>query len=1291
MLNRRVLLSLLVVSLLSFPLAAYASPSDPPSVVTASASSSGSTTTFNGNVVDHDLTEYGFQYGETDSYGSEVKGTEPLSEFDFVSQFGESGSGDGQFSYPTGITIDENGNLYVLDLANYRVQKFDKDGNFISKFGGTQGGGDGQFGELHDIAIDSNGNIFVVDLEHIQKFDSNGVFVSRLGGGWGSADGKFKYPKGIAISSSGDIFVADTGNKRIQKFDSNGVFISKFGSSGSGDGQFSYPNSIALDGSGNLFVADSSNRTIQKFDSNGIYISTLVSADNWFTVAGMAIDSNGNILTSGSSGSDRYPRNYITKYGPDGELLSDFRFKLSEGDEMQDMGAGLVFDSEDNLYAADSLNHRVQKFAPNDPGNRPFTLDVKGLDCETVYHYRAFATNTNGTSYGQDTTFTTDVCEGGPTNLVGNATSKTVALIWDSEQDLSNEARIAYRVVGSDTWVVNDQYGVYEGDSGGSFVVSGLLPDTTYDFRVANVPWDQTGSARVRSAWSNTLEISTQAQNTYTVSSCRELQAIGVDPITGVVGDQEGRYVLDRDIDCSESANWNWDLDVSLGYFGNINASGFFPIVDPNAEQSYSPSGFKGELDGRGYSISNIYQKATNFAGVFGVLDSAKISNIRFENLRMEVVGGAGMAGGLATASQGNTIIENVSIDGSMISVPSTDDRISGSFNSLAFNQEDNMYVGDWEKILVGNSIGELQNAFDEKFDGVSGIAFDSNLNVYVTDKYNSRVVKLDSNGVLLAQFGSQGSGELSRPSGIAIDHNDKVYVADSENSRVVMFDTNGVYLGELGTYGWGDGEFYEPVGIAFDSSNNVYVVDSSLGRVLVFDSNGVYLRQIASQGSGDGEVYYPKGLAVDSDNNVYVVDGNGRRIVMFDSNGVYVGLFGNQGSGDEKISYPVAIAFDNDENTYVIDDGRVKKFDSNGNYVVTITDEPMSMSVVGGVVGFAGPEGTRTSISNTFSNILIDLDLPSNLRDANIGGIFGIGSGDIFDSYSTGTINVLNEDFSENIIIAGGIAGYSESSHLDRTYSTMAISYEGEAMSAGGGLAGGFFGGSISNSYSTGQMNGFILAGGLVGYGGVSDGSAELDNNSFDQSSSQQESCLGMFEGDDGPIEVSDAMCLGVNADGTQNDYYFGNSQAGVFGTWNFGDIWMSHIGSHPTLRPIVLTEYTDTPPDTTPTDPLNTNDNSLPPEDITVSPASSVLSIEKVLEDKEVELSKLKSKVEGLKIQQEVSSKQSGNSSASAMKAVPKSSDSGLPGAVPILVISLMSLVAILGTWKFWIIKHS
>lgn len=135
----------------------------------------------------------------------------------FKGVWGSFGNGDGQFNSPTGIVVDSDGNVFVIDSQNVRIQKFSSKGIFLDKWR-SPSTGDDQFDFINDITIDSNNDIYVTDIgNRVIKFSQTGDFI-RKWGSTGSGDGQFYGPNGIAVESDDDIYVTDTISNRIQKF-----------------------------------------------------------------------------------------------------------------------------------------------------------------------------------------------------------------------------------------------------------------------------------------------------------------------------------------------------------------------------------------------------------------------------------------------------------------------------------------------------------------------------------------------------------------------------------------------------------------------------------------------------------------------------------------------------------------------------------------------------------------------------------------------------------------------------------------------------------------------------------------------------------------------------------------------------------------------------------------------------------------------------------------------------------------------------------------------------------------
>jgi len=184
---------------------------------------------------------------------------------------GGKGIGRGQFDSPSGIAVDETGNVLVADTNNGRIEKFSSTGTFLTILG-TKGSGQGQFRAPNGIAVDSTGNIYVADAvnHRVQKLAPDGTFIAELKG----PEPGFYGPRRIAIGPGNSIYVVDQGHNRIAKLSAEGQVLTVWGSAGKGDGQFNDPTSVAVDPSTNkVYVADPMNKRIQVFDENGKFLT----------------------------------------------------------------------------------------------------------------------------------------------------------------------------------------------------------------------------------------------------------------------------------------------------------------------------------------------------------------------------------------------------------------------------------------------------------------------------------------------------------------------------------------------------------------------------------------------------------------------------------------------------------------------------------------------------------------------------------------------------------------------------------------------------------------------------------------------------------------------------------------------------------------------------------------------------------------------------------------------------------------------------------------------------------
>ena len=325
-----------------------------------------------------------------------------------------------RFAYPSGVAVDNAGNIFVADQYNYNIRKLTPVGTnwvvtTVAGLAGNSGSVDGlnqnaRFGGPIGIAVDSAGNLFVADangepgnytIRMVTPVGSDWVVttIAGLPYNWGAADGansdaRFSYPAGVAVDTNGNVYVGDRNNYNVRKLSlvgTNWIVSTIAGqayNSGSADGtngaaQFQGPTGIAVDRAGNLLVVDQYNSNIRQLTPDGTnwVVTTIAglaynsgSADGtnsdarFYYPTGVAVDANGNVYVTDMS------NNTIRKLMPVGTnwVVSTIggragNYGSADGTNSSAQFNGPAFvavNGAGNLYVSDMYNNTIRQGAP---------------------------------------------------------------------------------------------------------------------------------------------------------------------------------------------------------------------------------------------------------------------------------------------------------------------------------------------------------------------------------------------------------------------------------------------------------------------------------------------------------------------------------------------------------------------------------------------------------------------------------------------------------------------------------------------------------------------------------------------------------------------------------------------------------------------------------------------------------------------------------------------------------------------------------------------------------------
>lgn len=299
----------------------------------------------------------------------------------FVLAWGKKGDQPGEFYSPIGIALSRKDEVFVTDLNNARVQRFDTEGKFRGAFDLPRDSPERKSSQAGGIAVDAAGLVYISFMmqDCIRVYTAEGTLV-REWGKRGAGDGELYGPGGLAFDRGGHLYVADQRNHRVQQFTREGKFLAKWGEHGSLPGQFDGvepkgsrfggPHFVAVDGQGRVYTTEGALARVQQFspegrplrawgshsdDPGGFGAYQFGMLKNPFGPIAVMVDRHDRVWVS--SLNDR-----VQCFTPEGKLLLGITTHGPEAGQLA-RPHGMAMDSRGYLYVADAGNQRIQKFA----------------------------------------------------------------------------------------------------------------------------------------------------------------------------------------------------------------------------------------------------------------------------------------------------------------------------------------------------------------------------------------------------------------------------------------------------------------------------------------------------------------------------------------------------------------------------------------------------------------------------------------------------------------------------------------------------------------------------------------------------------------------------------------------------------------------------------------------------------------------------------------------------------------------------------------------------------------
>jgi sugar lactone lactonase YvrE len=869
---------------------------------------------------------------------------------------------------PYGITCDSSNNIYFCDSGDggygySRICKLFKDSSGVWQIVTIAGGAGGEgvrgfldgpgntalFNSPIRITHDNSGNLFVIESgnQAIRKISLTSPYnvqtIAKQGGtGYLSGSGTdisfgFTYISGITYDGSGNLFTTESTNHYIRRFNlitghcvifsgSLGVGIDNPSSSVSASlAQYNTPTGITFNNN-KLYIGDYGNGTVRILDigTGADWVQRLAFLNGGYTGFTGTLGTTGDSGTTGTAGT-------TGSTGSTGETGSTGAAGTtgSTGATGETGTPGSGFNWRGTYSTQIGTSYAVNDVVFYN-GNTYIALQASSIDNQGL-----------GDKMGTYGYWDIIVARSEGLSLV-TLTSNTAV---STDISVTRGNQYIFGIVGAysqTSWAVGQYVNLSDRDSN-----NGLI----YYCRITQLDWQGPGFGTYvlyGTVLSATGSSSNSTSSNWLLSFAGERAATGSSGQTGYTG--------------------------SSGITGSSGTTGY--------TGSTGPTGYTGSTGATGPSGLNGTQI---YSATEGPVKSREIGDMFFNTTVNKLFTYTeNVSGAVTTFIDTNQGLEGIVIDpsGNIYATNITNSNI------LKINSSGNVsvFAGD----PSGNSGFINGQGSSAKFYLPWGLALDSSGYIYVSDYNNNAIRKIDQSGNVTTLAGDpsgnsgfingQGSSaKFNKPQGITVDSSRNVYVADRLNHAIRRIDQSGnvsTFAGD-GTPGFLDGQgisaqFFRPDGIAVDSTGNIYVADKNNCAIRLIDPSGN-----VSTFAGDGTSGYvdgqgtsakfnsPAGIIVDPSGNVYVADTSNYTIRLIDPSG-NVSTFAGDGTAgyidsdllNSEFSNLQHITIDSNKNIYVNDSNSIRKINANSTTTWAFTANLKGATGAAGAAGAAGYTG---------------------------------------------------------------------------------------------------------------------------------------------------------------------------------------------------------------------------------------------------------------------------------------------------------------------------------------------